>query len=129
MTWSDVSFDPPARTLRQFAGLWLACFLAVAAWRVSVPAAMVALAVGPIGLWRPRSIRLVYVGATLLTFPVGWTVSRLLLAAVFYGVLTPVGLAFRLAGRDVLGLRPRRSETYWAPKPGAATAQSYLHPF
>ena len=32
MNWSDLDFAPPARKLRQFAGLWLAFFSTLAAW-------------------------------------------------------------------------------------------------
>ena len=32
MQWSDIQFRPPAKTLRQFAGLWLVCFSGLAAW-------------------------------------------------------------------------------------------------
>lgn len=46
--------------------------------------------------------------------PAGWVVSRVLLAAVFYGVITPIGLMLRLGGRDLLGLRlDRGASSYW----------------
>jgi hypothetical protein len=49
----------------------------------------------------------------------GKIASRLLLAALFYAVVTPLGLAMRLAGRDSLGLR-RRSDapSYWLARRG-----------
>ena len=42
--------------------------------------------------------------------------SFVLLGLLFYGVLTPIGLFFRLIGRDALQRRiePER-ETYWQP--------------
>ena len=43
----------------------------------------------------------------VLAFPIGWTVSLVLLGLVYYGLFTPIGLVFRLVGRDALQLRPR----------------------
>ena len=36
MRWSDIPFDPPRRTLRQFAWLWLAFFGGMALWQALV---------------------------------------------------------------------------------------------
>ena len=33
MHWSDIQFDPPRKTLRQFAGLWLVFFGGMALWQ------------------------------------------------------------------------------------------------
>jgi hypothetical protein len=138
MTWSDLSFSPPARTLRQFAGLWLLFFAGLAAargWRdgvtpLALGLAALALTVGPLGLWRPALVRPVYVAATVLTFPLGWATSRLLLAALYYGVFTPLGLLLRLLGRDALRLRacPQQA-SYWAEKPAPQDVSRYFRQF
>lgn len=138
MNWSDVSFAPPGRTLRQFAGIWTCFFgaLALNQWLrhdaagAGLALAALALTVGPLGLWRPQVVRPVYVGLMVLTFPVGWVVSRIILAVLFYGVFTPVGLLFRLMGRDALGLRRRPGKaTYWVDKPAPADVGSYFRQF
>ena len=36
MRWSDIPFDPPRKTLRQFAGLWLVFFGGMALWQALV---------------------------------------------------------------------------------------------
>ena len=38
----------------------------------------------------------------VLAFPIGWTVSQVMLAMMFFGLFTPIGLVFRLIGRDPL---------------------------
>ncbi len=138
MTWSDISFAPPARTLRQFAGLWLLFFAGLAAARglrdggTAAVLGLVALAltVGLLGLWRPALVRPVYVAATVLTFPLGWLTSQLLLAALYYGVFTPLGLALRLLGRDALGLRPcPQQASYWEEKPAPPDVGRYFRQF
>ena len=64
--------------------------------------------IGLLGLLWPRVIRPVYVGWMVLAFPIGWTVSQAMLAVMFYGLFTPIGLLFRLIGRDPLH-RARRA--------------------
>src|SRR5262245_2437164 len=118
-------FPPTPRSRTQLPPFaWrLALVLAAAGWRFgpSRPglalqaAAALVFAVG--ALW-PAALRGVHGVLCVLTFPVGWVVSRLLLAAVYYGLITPLALAFRLAGRDPLGRRPAPdAATYWRPRP------------
>jgi hypothetical protein len=138
MQWSDIQFRPPDRTLRQFAGLWLACFGGLAAWEWFGPGhstraivlAVLALTVGPLGLAWPRAIRPVYVAWMVLAFPIGWTVSQLVLAAMYYGLFTPIGLVFRILGRDPMqrALRPG-ADSYWAPKATPADPRRYFKQF
>jgi hypothetical protein len=66
----------------------------------------------------------------VLAFPIGWTVSRLVLAAVFYGLFTPIGLVFRLMGRDPLARRPPHDVvSYWTEKPDRADVRRYFRQF
>jgi hypothetical protein len=134
MQWSDISFRPAPRTLRQFAGLWLLFFLGWAGWMwwgrgngtVALVFLAVALLVGPAGLLAPRLVRPIFVGWMCIAFPIGWVVSHLLLACVFYGLFAPLGLFFRLIGRDALALRPRTGQnTYWLPKPMPSDVRRY----
>jgi len=139
MQWSDIEFHPARRKLRQFAGICLVFFAALACWQGFVrghPAwacglAVAAIVLGVGGFLLPQALRLVYVGATVVSFPVGWAVSNLLLALVFYGIFTPVGLAFRILGRDALRRRrqPAHVSTYWQPKAAAPDAASYFRQF
>src|SRR5262245_1143775 len=104
MQWSDISFNPPARTLRQFGWAWLAFFGLLAAWRglvhdnrpLGLALAGLALAVGLLGIVSPRSVRWVYVGCMVLAFPVGWVVSRVILFCIFALFVTPLALVFKL---------------------------------
>ena len=134
MNWADVIAPPSARTLRQFAGLWLG-FLTVAAllrWvrghhdlgTAGLLAA--ALLVGVTGLVVPRAIRYVYTAAMLAAFPLGWTVSRVALVVVFYLVFTPIAWTFRLGGRDLLRRRRTARESYWIVKPPPGGSADYF---
>ncbi len=138
MQWSDISFQPSARTLRQFAAFWLIFFGGLACWQafrsdnvtLALVLAVLALTIGPLGLVWPQAVQLIYVGSMIVAFPMGWTVSRVLLACLFYGLFTPIAFIFRLAGRDVLGLRARPEQaTYWTAKPMTNTPQGYFRQF
>jgi hypothetical protein len=89
-----------------------------------------AITIGPAGLMKPELIRPVFVVWMTLAFPVGWILSHVLLGCVYYGILTPTGLFFRLIGRDVLARRHRpEASSYWRPKPAADDVASYFRLF
>jgi hypothetical protein len=136
MHWSDISFTP--RTLRQFAALWIVFFLALAAWcglghgnyALGAWLALLAITIGPLGLIRPQWIKPIYTVWMVAAFPIGWLVSLLVLAAVYYAVVTPIAVAFRLIGRDVLQRQsPPEGESYWRPKPMPEDTQRYLRQY
>jgi hypothetical protein len=138
MRWSDIPFSPPERTLRQFAGLWIAFFGAFALWQglahgrlgLAFGLAVVALVVGVLGLVRPSAIRPIFISWMVLAFPIGWVVSHVLLGMVFFGLFTPLGLLFRASGRDLLALKPHPDvPTYWEPKPVAGDVRRYFRQF
>ena len=138
MRWSDIQFDPTHKTLRQFAGLWLVSFGGVALWQALVRGRIelglsigaLALVVGLAGLTRPEWVRLIYIGWMVLAFPIGWTVSQVILLLMYFGLFAPIGLVFRLIGRDPLQ-RARRPgvESYWTPKPAPAGVRGYFKQF
>jgi len=134
MTWSDVVAVPKPKVLRQFAGLWLVFFVGIAAWRVSHgqtgmktdAVALLGVVVGVAGLVAPAAVRYIYTAWMIAAFPIGWTVSRVVLGLVFYAIFTPVSWIFKAIGRDVLMVRRRRVASYWTPKSRASNAEEYL---
>jgi hypothetical protein len=133
----DLQTAPSTQTLRQFAMLWIIFFGGISGWKLvsEGPATagfaflVAALTVGPLGLWAPQRIRWIFMGWRALAFPIGWTISFLLLAAVFYGLFTPLGLWFRLTGRDALRLRRPQEDTCWTRKPAAQDPAEYFRQF
>ena len=124
------------RLLRQFAALSLLIFGSLAVLNLYVrhrPGlgavfALAAAAIGGVGLIRPRAIEAVFYVATVVTMPIGWVVSRILLASLFFVVFTPIALLFRVIGRDKLVRRfDSRAETYWRPREQPDDPRSYLH--
>jgi hypothetical protein len=68
------------------------------------------------GLFIPVAARAFHVVWMRLAHALGWVNSRILLALIFYLVMTPVGLVQRLAGRDALCRRGPGSASYWIPR-------------
>ncbi len=136
MQWSDLPLAPSPRMLRQFAGLWIVILGGLACWQgllrerpvLGAVLGVAAITVGALGLIRPSAVRPIFVALTVATFPVGWVLTRVGLAAVFFGLFAPLAIVFRLAERDVLVLRrPCDRASYWEPKPPPAGARSYFH--
>jgi hypothetical protein len=138
MRWSEIQFRPSDTTLRQFAGLWIAFFGGIAAYQgwirerttLALTLAAVGGVVGLLGLIAPKLIRPIYVGWMVAAFPIGWAVSHLILAIIFYGLFTPLALYFRLIGRDALQRGPRPElDSYYVPKTTPADPASYLRQY
>jgi hypothetical protein len=135
----DVNWNPSQRDLRQFALIWLPIFAgAVGAlilqrtgsWSAPLAIWGVALAVALLGLFRPARVRPLFVGWMGAAYPIGWTISHLVLAFAYYVVLTPIGLLLRLAGRDPLGRRRHGSAgSYWMPHRPPSDPASYFRQF
>lgn len=129
-----INRDPSPKDLRLFATLWLFFFsgFATLAWHHSNPTGAVtlfglALLVGLIGWIKPPAIRLLYVGSVYVTFPIGFVFSHVILAFVYYLVITPIGLLMRLLGRDPLQRRfDPALKTYWEPKTTKRPPADYL---
>jgi hypothetical protein len=53
--------------------------------------------------------------------------SQVLMAVIFYLVFTPIGLCFRLAGRDAMGRKfdPKKT-SYWHDRGPARSPASYF---
>lgn len=69
----------------------------------------------------------VFRALVLLTFPIGLVVLPLVIGTIYYGVFTPMGLVFRLLGRDALGRKfDRNSASYWRDRGTPRPASSYF---
>lgn len=134
----EMNWRPSNRDLRVFAvvQLLVAC---VAAWllhrrwqwdSVAIGIAAASLMGLIVGMITPQVLRLPFVTWMLAAFPIGWVMSHVLLGIVYYGVVTPIGLALRLRGRDSLHLKPRADETtYWIIRPKASDPSRYFRQF
>jgi hypothetical protein len=66
------------------------------------------------GLAAPGALRPVHRAWMAAAFALGWVTSRVLLTAIFLGVVTPLALLARLVGKRFLDLGfDRGATTYW----------------
>ncbi|WP_406698716.1 SxtJ family membrane protein [Singulisphaera sp. Ch08] len=138
MSLTPIDWRPDSTKLAQFSTLTM-CFLGMLAAplaylrdRPTLAACfgIAALTCRLLGAWRPTALRPVYLGLSLATWPIGWGVSHLALAIVYYGVITPMALVFRLLGRDAMTRRfDRDATTYWEPTPPDRSLDRYLRQF
>ena len=127
----EINFHPSKRDLKIFAILLIVFFSFVASWlrfKHDMPdAARVVLAVsvvlGIVCFFVPTVSRIVYVGWMIAVFPIGWVVSHVLLAVIYFGVFTSFGMIMRLLGHDPMQRKfDPTATTYWIrraeqPKP------------
>lgn len=138
MALVTIPWHPTSKDLRVFAGLQIVFFAFIAGmfWRrggsVEIAGTIVAVStlVGIVGLLAPRVIRPIYLGWMLAVFPIGWVVSHVVLAVVYYLVITPIGLVRRAGGRDPLERRfDPQATTYWRERPAPPPKERYFRQF
>ena len=143
-----VNWNPDRHQLRSFGVVGLVVFGALGAWAfyrqglvgltfpepvalwVAVGLWIVAATCGVLAVTAPAALLPLYRALTAVSLPVGRAVSTVVLAILFFGVLTPIGLMFRLVGRDPLGrkLDPTR-RTYWEPRAVTGGVRRYYRQF
>jgi uncharacterized membrane protein len=138
MALVDINWNPSRKELRVFSLLLIGfgAIVAVILYRrfeSPTPSAVVLLItciIGLVGLVAPVLVRPLYVVWMGLAFPIGWTVSHVMMLAVFYLVLTPIGISMRLCGRDPMQRRmDRDAKTYWLPRSTRKDLKSYFRQF
>lgn len=134
-----INRNPSARTLRSFAGLWFPLFFALvglkiwlrtgslaaagAVWGATALVSFACLAFLPLA-------RLVFVGLMVLTFPIGYVLSHVVLGVVFYGILTPVALLLRAFGFDPMQRKiDRTAKSYWIARVGQVPIERYFRQY
>ncbi len=131
--------NPSRRELRQFAGIWLPAFFALVGGLILYKTGNVllpillwtpALLLSVMGLVKPAWIRPVFIVWMFAAAPIGWLISRLVLAIVYYLVVTPIGLMLRLVKPDLLQERfDSSAATYWVKREPAQDTSRYFRQF
>jgi ABC-type uncharacterized transport system permease subunit len=135
MSLIRIDKNPSGRQLVVFACAWAAFFGAwgFAFWHRGRHGAAEGLwvAAGVVPLAGAASRKLlshVYVGMSYATYPLGYVVSHVVLALVYFLALTPIGLTMRLLGHDPLSRKfDPGAKTYWKKREKAKSAESYFN--
>lgn len=145
MALVSVDWKPSEQHLKRFGDACIVVFVALGVW-IWWRQSIFGLSVGSqfardaaVGLWSvaavcgvlrlvaPRWLRPLYVMLMAAGLPIGFAMSHLAMAAVFFAVVTPTAVVFRLLGRDALGRNlEREATTYWRRRrPVVDTARYY----
>jgi len=107
----DINRNPTTRQLRQFAASTVV-MLPLVTWlwthhgSAMVVASAVALIVAVLGIAKPIALKPVFVGMSMVTWPIGLVVSEVVIFLLFYALFVPAGLLSQLFGRDPLAIKP-----------------------
>ncbi len=143
-----IDWQPPTNQLRRFGIIGGAVFGALGAWAYFggglfgfdlSPAAAGATgcalwAVGAVCLllaavW-PKAIRPLYVALNVVTWPIGYVLSHIVLFLVFFLVITPMAIVFRLIGRDAMNRTfDHSADSYWIRLESQPPAERYFRQF
>jgi len=121
MIWEEIkAIQSSRKDIRNFAFTVGGVLLAIGVLRGHhhKPGAAVWMALGGLlitaGLAAPEALRPLQKAWMSLAVVMGWVSSRVVLTALYYGVLSPLSLACRLSGKKFLDLKIDRSQkTYW----------------
>ena len=143
----EINLRPDNKTLRQFGVIAIFGFGFVAAiahfevlifamglgaakpWVVNIFVGLAAYA-GVCSLVFPKANLPIYLGLTILSYPIGFVLSYVIMGTLFFLIITPIGVVMRLAGRDPLNrkLEPD-AESYWLDCRPARDKASYFRQF
>lgn len=145
MKMVSINFDPTEKMLRQFG--WICAFFlpllawaftgrprpwnsAAADWKWVGIFLIIGIAIALIGMAFPKFIKPIFVGLSIVTFPIGLVLSEVILFLFFFVVFLPFGLVFKLIGRDAMERRfePAKA-TYWVAKRQPANVRQYFRQF
>ena len=127
----ELNLNPTPRTLRQFGFIALGGFglLAALAWfelgmfagglgaaRPTVAAALAGVGglSALLSLVYPKANRVLFVALSVLTYPIGFVLSYVIMGLLFFGLFAPIAVTFRIIGRDALRRRTKtEAKSYW----------------
>ncbi|MEI7822855.1 MAG: SxtJ family membrane protein [Verrucomicrobiota bacterium] len=136
----EINWQPGARELRTFGKVIAIGFPIIAvllgasarlrthAWPVwTLWLGGIGLAAGLVCMLVPRAARLLYLVWMAIGCCIGLVVSNVVLAAIYFLIVTPTGLALRMLGRDPLRRRFERGRaSYWDDAEKAGDAERYF---
>jgi len=134
----ELNTDPTRSELNWFGvllGLFLGLAGALARFRFDAPEAarwiwIAALVLTAVYYAVPPLRRPVWIVWMAAAFPIGWTISHVILALTWYLVVTPVGLLIRLTGRDLLRRKiDRAGASYWVEHDPHGDPKRYFRQF
>jgi hypothetical protein len=139
MSLVEIKWHPNRKELRDFGKIALIasailCLLLYVFKGIGIKWSAVILALGIaiflISLFSIKLTKLIYLGLILITFPIGWAISFILMAIFYFLLITPLGLVFRLMGKDLLNQKfDSNAKSYWVVRKPPENIDRYFHQF
>jgi hypothetical protein len=139
MSLIEIKWHPTKKELRDFGIIALGAAFVIsiflfAAKSISIRVTSIILAIGLFiflcSLVSLKLTRFIYLGLTLSTLPIGWCFSFIILAIFYFLILTPIGLLFRIFGRDPLCRKfDKEAESYWINRRSDDNPDRYFRQF
>ena len=118
----EINWAPTKSQLRQF-GVACAFVLPLLGWLGKVGGSgltflmVIGITIAALSFVWPKAVNGLFVGLTLALAPIGMVVGEVAMLWLFFGLFLPIGLVFRLIGRDALQRRiDKDASTYWEAK-------------
>ena len=139
MSLIEINWQPERKELRNFGiiALIASTMLSLLLYMlkgIGIPWILIILSIGFAiflsSIISAKATRIIYLGLILVTLPIGLVASFLLLAIFYFLILTPLGLFFRLVGRDPLCRKlDSNTSSYWVSHRQPDSLDSYFHQF
>ncbi|MBE7507659.1 MAG: hypothetical protein HS101_15420 [Planctomycetia bacterium] len=148
MALIDIDWKPSAKLLRSFGLIGLFAFAVVAGiveWKhkiVIFPIAESAVPMtrnillglagycGVFAMIMPQALLPVYLFLTAVGYPIGLVVSFAVMLIMYFLVITPIGVAMRLLGRDPMRRKfDPAAQSYWIRRTPPADIRRYYRQF
>jgi len=139
MSLVEIDWNPKQKQLRSFGKIALAASTVIALLLyllkgIALKWVLIIFGFGLIifiiGMISLKLTKMIYLGMILFTLPIGYVVSFILLALFYFFLLAPLGLIFRLIGRDPLNRRfDPNKKSYWLSRQSPEGPEQYFHQF
>ena len=139
MSLIEIDWNPKSKQLQNFGKIALAMSVIISLLLyllkgVAIQWVLIIFAFGfivfIISMISLKLTKMIYLGMILLTMPIGWVVSFILMAAFYFLLLAPLGLIFRLIGRDPLCRKfDPTAKSYWLSRQPPRGLEQYFHQF
>jgi len=143
----EINFNPDTKTLRHFGVIAFVGFGVLGALayyeklifsfglgEARMPVVTTLASLGSIALLlslvAPKANRMLYVGLTVLAFPIGFVLSYVIMGALYFLIIGPIAVVFRLFGKDSMHRGyDRKAPTYWSTARPPRDKESYFHQY
>ncbi|NQT03149.1 MAG: hypothetical protein HQ580_14065 [Planctomycetes bacterium] len=139
MSLVEIDWNPKRKQLQSFGKIAIAAtaiisLLVYILKGVAIQWALIIFAAGIIifliSMISLKLTKMIYLGMILVTLPIGLAVSFIFLAVFYYLLLSPLGLIFRLLGRDPLCRKfDPAAKSYWLSRRKPKGPEQYFHQF